>query len=268
MIELFKSFEHAAGGLHPLVLIVPGLGMVALGLFVWLGGLGFRRALFALLGAAVGGIAALLIVNDNGVVAGASAMVGALFAAICQRVFTALLLGLLAVVVSFVIIACPHLREYHGSLIGGQDIGRSQTLTARDSLRVMRAYGLDLVDGLRRAAGRLTPVQWAAVAAATAGTLTLGVLFQSFGGALSCATLGTTMIFAGLLLLTIFKGSAPIGRLAGQPAFYGLVFVGMAVFGTLEQLTLCRRAEQQKPKSRSGKSPPTSKESKRSWRNR
>jgi len=268
MVELFKSFERAAGGFHPLVLIVPGLVMVALGLFVWLGGLGFRRVLSALLGAAVGGIAALLMMNENGVVAGASALVGAFLAAIFQRAFTALLLGLLAVAVTFVILAYPYLQEHHGTLIGGQDLGRGQKLTVRDSVSVTRAYGLDLIDGIRRAAGKLTPVRWAVIAAAAAGMLTLGALFQSFGGALSCATLGTTMIFAGLLLLVIFKGSAPVGRLAGQPAFYGLVFVGMAAFGTLEQLTLCRRTEQQKPKAKSGKPRPASKESKRSWRNR
>jgi hypothetical protein len=213
MVELFKSFEQAACGFHPLVLIMPGLVMVALGLFVWLGGLGFRKVLFALLGAAVGGVAALLIMNDNVLIAGASAIVAAFLAAMFQRAFTALLLGLLAVTVSFAVVASPYLREHQGSLIAGQAVGQGQKLTARDSLRVTETYGLDLIDGIRGAAGRLTPVQWAAIAAAAAGMLTLGALFQSLGGALSCATLGTAMIFAGLLLLVIFKGS-----LASRPS--------------------------------------------------
>jgi hypothetical protein len=267
MVEVFKSFEQVAGRFNPLVLIVPGLAMVALGLFVWLGGLGFRRVLFALLGAAAGGITALLVVSENGVVAGASATVAAFLAAIFQRAFTALLLGLLSLAVTFVVLAYPYLQEHQGTLIAGQNLGRSPKLTVSDSLRVAHAYGLDLMDGIRHAAGRLTPGRWAILAAVTAGLLTLGALFQSLGGALVCATLGTMMIFAGLLLLVIFKGSDPVGRLAGQPAFYGLVFVGMASFGTLEQLTLCRRA-QQKPKAKSGKSKPAKEKSRRSWRNR
>ncbi len=268
MIEVFKSFEQVAGRFNPLVLIVPGLVLVALGLFIWLGGLGFRRALFALLGAFAGGVTVLLAVSENGIVAGASALVVALLAAMFQRAFTALLLGLLSLAISFVILAYPYLQEHHGTLIAGENLDRSPRLTARDSLNVAHAYGLDLIDGVRHAAGRLTPSQWAIIAAAAAGLLTLGAFFQSVGGALSCATLGTAMIFAGLLLLVIFKGSAPVGRLAGRPAFYGLIFVGMAAFGTLEQLTFCRKAEQQKPKRKSGKSQSASKESKRSWRNR
>ncbi len=268
MIEVFKSFEQVAGRFNPLVLIVPGLVLVALGLFVWLGGLGFRRVLFALLGAAAGGVTALLAVSENGMVAGASALVAAFLAAMFQRAFTALLLGLLSLAISFVVLSYPYLQEHRGTLIAGENLGRSPKLTVRDSLSVAHAYGLDVTDGVRHAAGRLTPSQWAIIAAAAAGMLTLGALFQSLGGALSCATLGTTMIFTGLLLLVVFKGSAPVGRLADRPVFYGLVFVGMAAFGTLEQLSLCRRAGQHEPKGKSGKSKSTKKESKRSWRNR
>jgi len=268
MVEVFKSFEQVAGRLNPLVLVLPGLVTVVLGLFVWLGGLGFRRVLFALLGAAAGGVTTLLIVSQNGVIAGASALVAAFLAAMFQRVFTSLLLGLLSLIISFVILAHPYLQEHRGTLIAGENVGRSPKLTVSDSLKVTHAYALDLMDGIRHAAGRLTPSQWAILAAATAGMLTLGALFQSLGAALSCATLGTSMIFAGLLLLVIFKGSAPVGRIAERPAFYGLVFAGMAAFGALEQLTLYRRAEQRKPKAKSGKSRSTKEDSKRSWRNR
>ncbi len=268
MIEVFKSFEQVAGRFNPLVLIVPGLALVALGLFVWLGGLGLRRVLFVLLGAAAGGLTALLAVSENSMIAGASAVVAAFLAAMFQRAFAALLLGLLSLAVSFVVLAYPYLQEHQGSLVAGENLDRSPRLSVRDSLSVAHAYGLDLKDGVRHAAGRLTPGHWAIIAAAAAGMLTLGALFQSLGGALSCATLGTTMIFTGLLLLVIFKGTAPVGRLADRPAFYGLVFVGMAAFGTLEQLSLCRRAGQHESKAKPGKSKSAKNESKRSWRNR
>jgi hypothetical protein len=268
MVEVLKTFEQVAGRFHPLVLAVPGLVMVALGLFVWLGGLGFRRALFALLGAAAGGIAALLAVTESGVIAGVSALGAAFLAALFQRAFTALLLGLLSLVVSFIYLAHPHLQEYRGTLVAGQNLNKAQQLTVQESLTVTRAFSLDLMDGVRHAAGGLTVSQWAILAAATAGMLTLGALFRSLGGALSCATLGTAMIFTGLVLLLVYKGSAPVERIAGRPAFYGLVMAGMATFGTLEQLTLCRRAQQKKPKAKSGKSRSAKEESKRSWRNR
>jgi len=268
MVEVLKTFEQVAGRFNPLVLVVPGLVLVALGLFVWLGGLGFRRVLFALVGAAVGGTVVLVAVTTNGVITGASALVAAILAASFQRAFTALLLGLLSLAVTFIILAYPYLQEYRGVLIAGQNLAQSERLTVHDSLSVTHAFGLDLLDGVRYAAGSLAPARWAIIVAAAAGMLTLGALFQSLGGALSCASLGTSMIFGGLILLLVYKGSVPIERLAGRPAFYGLVMAGMATFGTLEQLTFCRRAEQQKSRAKSGKSKSAKEESKRSWRGR
>jgi len=269
MVETLKSFEEVAGRFNPLVLIVPGLVMVALGLFVWLGGLGLRRALFAVIGAMAGGTAALLIADQNAVIAGASAVVTACVAAAFQRFFTALLLSLLSLAIAFLIVARPSLLEYRGTLIANQgDLGRNdQKLTVHDSLNVIRSYSLDVVDSIRYAARKLMPIHWAVVAAAAAGLLTLGVLFRHLAGAMSCAILGAALTFAGLTLLLIFKGSSPIRRMETVPLFYGLVFAGMAAFGTVEQFLLYRGTDD-KPKAKSGKSSSGNGESKRSWRNR
>lgn len=269
MVETLKSFEEVAGRFNPLVLIVPGLVMVALGLFVWLGGLGLRRALFAVIGAMTGGIAALLVMNQNGIIAGASAVMAACVAAAFQRLFTALLLGLLSLAMTFLVVARPYLLEYRGTLIANQgDLGRNdQKLTVHESLSVIRSYSLDMVDSVRYAARKLMPIHWAIVAAAAAGLLTLGVLFRHLAGAMSCAILGTALTFAGLMLLLVFKGSSPIRRMETVPLFYGLAFAGMAAFGTVEQFLLYRGADE-KPKARSGKSRSGNGESKRSWRNR
>jgi len=269
MVETLKSFEEVAGRFDPLVLIVPGLVMVALGLFVWLGGLGLRRALFAVIGAVVGGVTALLVLDQNSIIAGASAAVAACVAAVFQRLFTALLLGLLSLGITFLIVARPGLLEYRGTLIANQkDLGHGdQRLAVQDSLSVIRSYSLDLVDSVRYAAGKLLPIHWAIVAAVAAGLLTLGVLFRHLAGAMSCAILGAALTFAGLILLLIFKGSSPIRRMETAPLFYGAVFAGMAAFGTVEQFLLYRGTAE-KPKAKAGKSKPDSGESKHSWRNR
>jgi hypothetical protein len=244
MVDVLKSFEQVSGRLNPLVLVVPGLVMAVAGLVVWLGGLGLRRVLLAALGAALGWIAAMLFVGKSNIIAVVSELAAACIAAIFQRVITALLLGLLSFGAAFVVLARPGLAEFEGGLVGDRDVARSdQKLSARDSLQIARAYGLDVVDGVRYAAGKLTAARWATLAAVAAGALAFGALLRSAGGAIACATLGTLLIFAGLLLLLIYKGSAPVGRVAGSPTFYGLVFIGMAAFSTLEQLALCRRAK-------------------------
>jgi hypothetical protein len=84
---------------------------------------------------------------------------------------------------------------------------------------------------------------------------------------LTCSVLGTALIFAGLIALLIFKGSAPIALVQQQGAFYGLVLLGMAAFGTLEQLVLCP-SRKREPKAGTGKSRSRQEESKHGWRNR
>ena len=99
--------------------------------------------------------------------------------------------------------------------------------------------------------------------------LMAGLLFRQLGGALSCALLGTVMIFAGLVLLLIFKGSAPVTRIAGRPLLFGAVFLSMTAFGTLEQGILCRRADKRnEAKAPSKKKSRKSEGGKRGWRDR
>jgi len=65
MLEIAKNFEQMATGFSPIVLIAPGLVCVVVGLFIWLGGLGFRRPLAAVVGAVSGGICGFFITDRN-----------------------------------------------------------------------------------------------------------------------------------------------------------------------------------------------------------
>jgi hypothetical protein len=51
------------------------------------------------------------------------------------------------------------------------------------------------------------------------------------------------LIFAGMILLLLHKGSLPVSNIYSKPPFYGAVFVAMTGFGTIEQLVLCQRAK-------------------------
>lgn len=268
MLEILKNFEQAATRFSPVVAVVPGLLTVALGLFVWLGGLGFRRLVLAPVGALLGGLCALVLWPQYPVVAGLSALATALVAAFVQRGFAALLLGALSFSMAFVVVARPLFVESHGTLIAARASGPDgPRLTNRESLDVIRATAVDLLDAGRHAAGQLAPLRWAIIAAAGAGSLTLGLLFRHLGSALSCAILGPTMIFVGLALLLVFKGSAPVTYMEPRAGFFALVFIAMAAFGTAEQLVLCRRADR-KQQAKSAKSKQDKGKSKSGWRNR
>jgi len=268
MVEIFKSFEQSALRLSPVILVLPGLVAAALGLFVWLGGLGFRRLLLAVVGALAGAACALAMAGPNPGGMVLLGLLGAFSAVIFQQFFTAALLGLLAGVATFLVVAWPSLAVPQGTLVGHGDASSEESRqSVPESLETVRMYTLDVGDRVRRAGADVIASRWAVVAAAALTFLLIGLLFRYFGTALACAGLGTVMIFLGLILLLMFKGSAPVTRIEARAPFFGLVFAAMVVFGTLEQWILCRRAAKREP-DKTEKSRPRKQGGKRSWRGR
>ena len=268
MLEVFENFERVAGRLSPIVLVLPGLILTVLGLFVWLGGLGFRRPLLGLVGGLAGVAGAFFLVTQKPAIIALSALAVAFLAAVFQRFFAAVLLGGLAAAAAFSIVAWPSLQSREATLAGQHGrISEGPTLAVDESLEVVQAYWLDLSAEVKGAAQELAVLKWAVVGAVGLGLLAFGLVFRRLGGAMSCAVAGTSMIFAGLVLLCIFKGATPVARIESRAVFYGLVFGGMAGFGTLEQFLLCRRAENRR-QARSRRSEADEDESKRSWRDR
>jgi len=262
MVEILKSFEQVAGRLSPVVLVVPGVAAAVLGLVAWLAGMCLRRVVLACFGAAVGALISLIVSGQNPAVAGAAAGGGAALGALLPRLALALLLAAVGVAITFAVLAKAPPPEQPSTLFGGLEAGQTEKYTVSLSLDVVRTYGIDMVDWVKAAGRNLIPVNWAILAAVGLGLLLLGLLFGWTAGALTCSLLGTALVFAGLTLLLLFKGSDPIGRMQQQGAYYGLVSVGLVAFGTLEQLLVCRPPKRQPGgKSQQG-------ESKHAWRNR
>jgi hypothetical protein len=267
MLEVLENLQRVAVWLSPIVLVLPGVALTVLGLFVWLGGLGFRRVLLGLLGALTGAIAALCLAGKNLVATVSAVLALALIAAVFQRFFAAVLLGVLAGVAAFLVLAWPVLNSRDVTVAGRQDqTDADAKLTVKESLEIVESHWLDLAAKIKHAAAGLPALSWAIVAAVGLGLLVFGLAFRRLGGAMSCAAMGTLMVFAGLVLLLMFKGAAPVTRIESRVVFYGLVAAGMVGFGTLEQFLLCRRTESRhKAESHRHES---EKSSKRGWRNR
>ncbi|RKY04303.1 MAG: hypothetical protein DRP66_11905 [Planctomycetota bacterium] len=60
-----------------------------------------------------------------------------------------------------------------------------------------------------------------------------------FVAAATCASLGTVAIFAGMILVLLYKGARPLTGIYQMPAFFAAAVVAMAAFGTFVQLLLC-----------------------------
>jgi hypothetical protein len=268
MVEVLKSFESVAGWLHPLVLVVPGLAMVGLGLLAWLAGLWARRVVLALAGAAAGLLVGFgLGVRDPRVLALAVAG-GVALGAIVPRVAVAILLAALSVTVAFGIVARGHPIVSQGTLINPEGLDPAAgRFSVSESVDLARVYALDLTDRAAAVGRQFAPGQWAVIASVGSGMLTLGLLFGRLADAFTFSALGAVLVFAGLAALLMFKGSAPVAHMEPQGALYGLVLLGMAVFGTVEQLCLCRPPKQE-PNGKGPKPRAKQKEAKGGWRNR
>jgi hypothetical protein len=265
MVEILKGFEQVAVRFSPVVLLAPGLVMIVLGLLAWLAGTSLQRLVLGVFGAGVAALACFFTGAHNPLLFGVAAWLGATFGAFLPRVFIATLLAVLGMTVTFVILARAPLLESPGTLFTGPEVGQTEEYTVPESLEVTRAYWFDAAERVRVGVYALAPTRWAILAAVGFGLLVLKLYFERLGTAAAYSVLGTVLVFSGLVLLLIFKGSAPVAHIEQQGVSYGLVLLGMVLFGTVEQLLVCRMPGR-KAKEKGGKTPSGQEKAKNAWR--
>jgi hypothetical protein len=241
VLTIFQNFEQMAVQLSPIFLIGPGLATVLVGLFIWLGGLGFKRLLAAVAGAVSGGICGFFIVGRNIMAAIILASVAAVIAIIFERLFITILAATLAAVLGFAVLAWPYI-ENSQEVIHRMPV-QSSALSVRESIEKVKAYVADVSEKIKQACSQMPGYSWPILLALVAIFIVVGLFFRRLASALCCSALGTMLIFAGMILLLLYKGSVPISSIYNKPPFYGAAFIAMTVFGTIEQLLLCQRAK-------------------------
>jgi len=267
MLDVLQNFEQTATQFRATVLLVPGVAALLVGLFIWLGGLGLRRLLIALVGAVVGGMCGLFVIGRSLILTVVCTCLGALFAIILQRIIIALLAAALVAILAFAILGKPYLLTAgQGRPLSPPAAQNGPRLSVSESIEKTKAYALECASIARRAGAAMPIRNWAIIAVLTLASAAVAFVFWRLFSALCCATLGTMLIFGGMILLLVWKGSAPITGLSSRGTFYGGVFVAMAAFGTLEQLLLCRREKKPAKESKTDKQPQDAERTKHSWR--
>ena len=251
MFELLQNFEQAAEQFNPVVLIGPGIAIVLAGLFAWLGGLGFTRVVAGVAGAVTGGACGLFVIRRNMPSAVFLASVMAAVAVIFERVFYIILTATLTMVVSFAILVWPYLGnpQQMAATSHSKVSIQGTILSARATVEVVNTYLVNINYELKQARSRMPLHSWVIMAALTTTFLFIGLYSWRLAASLSCATIGTMLVFVGMTLLLLYKGSSPISRICCKATFYGGIFIAMTTFGTAGQLLLCRR-EKKRPKKR------------------
>jgi hypothetical protein len=268
MLEILKNFEQAAAGFAPLVLIVPGLVILAVGLFVWLGGLGFKRLLVGLVGAISGVIFGFYLLRRNFIATTISTTAAILVAIIFERLFIAIILAALATVLGFVVLAGPYIDSDVAVDTASQGLilNPDSDMSVRESIETMKAYVISFSDIVKQASSQMPAYRWVIVAALAVIFLVAGFWLRRFASAFCFAVLGTLLVFVGMILLLSYKGSAPVSKIANRSLFYAIVFIAMVTFGTFEQLLLLRRKKGQSTRKKQTSKEKQESEGIRHWR--
>ena len=247
MLEIALHFEQTATQLRPIILISAGLACVIIGLFLWLGGLGFRKVLVAVAGAVGGSICGLFIVGRNIISAMILAAVAGFIAIIFERIFITILAAALAAVLGFAVLAGSYIEKQQGTVPINQGKAQNLTepLTLRQSIETVKAYTADFSNEIKQTCSQMPVYNWAIIAALVVIFIAAGFFLWRLTSALCCAALGTMLVFAGMVLLLLYKGAGPISCISRRQLFYAAVFLVMTAFGTIEQLLLCQRTKKQ-----------------------
>jgi hypothetical protein len=243
MVEVCQHFEQAAARFSPAILLGGGAAAVVLGLFVWLGGLGLRKVLFAVAGAVAGGISGFFITDGNFILAAAAAALGVVIAVVLGRIFIILLAGVIAAAFGFAVLAGPDIGSAD-SLVQyrlGETQGAIEPLDLRESAETAKTYAVDFGAAVKQTGLELPVSRWAIIGGAIVIFLAAGLLVWRLASALCCSALGTVLIFGGMILLLLYKGAEPISAICRRGQFYLCVFAGMIAFGTVVQWLVCRR---------------------------
>lgn len=261
MFEIARNLEQMAVRFNPVILVGPGLVAVLLGLFVWLGGLGFRKVLAAVLGAVCGGVCGLFITVQNILPAIILAVVVAVIAVILQRVFMTILAVVLAAVFCFAVLVVPYIESGEEDVSISRDKTENRAeLSIQQSVKIIEEYITGSIAEIKRILFYV-PVRKQAIGGVLVLVFIMAFSFQSrLTSAFSCAAFGTALIFAGMILLLLYKGAAPVSRIILNLPFYLGVFAAMTAFGMTEQLLLCpgikRKSKDEKKTDDSDKKEP------------
>jgi hypothetical protein len=243
MPEILENIEVAAVNYDGAILVTAGIAAVTAGLVLWLAGLKIEKAVAALFGAAAGATAGYLFWRQNPL---AGAFFGATAAAMISLIFNKAIIVLVGSVVITglgLVFLVAHTTQ-RLDMSGYPGATGTDRLTQQQTLEMISQQFGFLAEKGQEIAGRLPTLAWPGFALAAIFLLALGFIFVRLIMAVSCSSIGTALIFAGMIVLLLHKGSAPLTHIYQRALYFSAVFAAMVVFGTAVQLALCRGRNQ------------------------
>lgn len=232
-MDVLDSFGETLRQVAPVLLVAPGVILIASGLFLWLGGLRLLRPLASFFAAGAGFLCAWVFTEREPIPVACFVLIPAALALFLEKPVIVVLGACLAAgaALVFPLFADAAVRQAIDDGAGPVPIVQEMSVfdgaTYVESLSAWaegwgRAFWAALSDGRK-----------AMAVGVLVGVLALGIIAWRWVCALTCATLGTGMILVGLTALVLSKGPQTIPYLADIRPYLWPVVGGMVTAGTL-----------------------------------
>jgi hypothetical protein len=206
MIDTLGQFEKNVSGLQPGLLLTAAIVTLAAGLFVFLGGLGFRKALFAVIGMYCGVACAIMIAGYNLMLALAFLGAGVLLAMWLEESFLVLITTIFAAVYGFSVLIRPYFNPSD-----------------------------ELISIIRDLAIGVPYYNWPILLALIAAPVAVSSTFWRAASAVFCSAAATVLFLAGAIMLLKHTGFAAVGHINSRCELYLELFIAVTAIGAIVQ---------------------------------
>jgi uncharacterized membrane protein YwzB len=239
MLNAFQTFENDCLAMAPEFMLPVGIGLVGIGLCLWLGGLNWPRIAGGLLGALIAGICTLFLpmlkLNIILGIIGISAVVGA----ILDKPAIIFSGGIATAVISLIAFA-PAIEFDSNTPSPVMENSQTQTTLSASQSAV---FGFEWIEyfatNIGASINQNEPLKKAISTGAALAVIFVGIALRRLVSAIACSAIGTIVVFSGMIILLLHKGSQPLTNIYQKPEFYATAAVCMVIFGTLSELLLC-----------------------------
>jgi hypothetical protein len=207
MTSLLWTFQNRVTHLQPSLLLTLAVVTITVGLFVWLGGFGFRKIMFVVAGAFFGAFCTLFSSGSNPFLAAALIGIFALLALKLQDTFLILVASAFAAVIGYSILVRPYFRPSG-----------------------------DIMSVIRQLAIGVPYYNWPILLAITA--LPFAAISCQGASALFSSAAGTTLILAGTTMALLNFEYPAVGYLTTRQDIYIAIIALATILGTIAQLWL------------------------------
>ena len=214
MASLLWTFQNRVTHLQPPLLLALAAITIAAGLFVWLGGLGYKKIMFAAVGVFFGAFCTLLSSNTNLYLAAAVIGICALLALKFQDAFFILVASAIAAVIGYFMLVRPYFRP-----------------------------SSDIMAVIRQLAIGVPYYNWPMLLALTA--LPFTVISWAGASALFSSAAGTILILAGTIMALLNFDYPAIGYMTTKQDIYIAGIALATTLGTITQLWLLPKISKQ-----------------------